>query len=200
MLKPRQLLKRPASFAASAGLAFALAGALAALPAQAQQDSDGAVVQPLPQSTPNSDSMNLNEALTRLGRNPRDSLALIDAGQAALTIGDVDAAVGFFSRADQVSPGNAQVKAGLARALVHNGNPYDAIPLFEEAERLGPLDSTTALDRGLAYDLVADNTSRSAITGRLWPPDPMTRPPGVWQSVWPFLATSAARARPCRPC
>ena len=103
--------------------------------------------------------MNLNAALARLGRNPRDVQALIDAGRAALAIGDIDAAVGFFSRADQVTPGNPLVKAGLARALVVNGNPFDAIPLFEEADRGGAIDSTAALDRGLAYDLVADNAS-----------------------------------------
>ncbi len=145
--------------AISARLALVVAGVIIAVPVQAQQDSDEPISQPIVQATPNSDSMNLNEALTRLGRNPRDSQALIDAGQAALAIGDVDAAVGFFSRADQVSPGSAQVKAGLARALVRNGNPFDAIPLFDEAERVGPLDSTVALDRGLAYDLVADNAS-----------------------------------------
>ena len=159
MPRCRTLLMRFPLSAVSARLALSLISAFAAVPVQAQQDSGGALGQPMVQAMPNSDSMNLNEALTRLGRNPRDGQALIDAGQAALAIGDVDAAVGFFSRADQVTPGNSQVKAGLARALVHSGNPFDAIPLFEEAERGGPLDRTTALDRGLAFDLVADNAS-----------------------------------------
>ena len=106
---------------------------------------------------PASDSMNLNAALARLGRNPRDLSALLDAGNAALGIGDVDAANGFFTRADQVSPGNPRVKAGLASALVRSGNPFDAIPLFVEAEAGGGMDNRAALDRGLAYDLVADN-------------------------------------------
>ena len=175
MYRCRSLLMHSAM---SARLALVFVGVVIAVPVQAQQDSDAAISQPLVQATPNSDSMNLNEALTRLGRNPRDGQALIDAGQAALAIGDVDAAVGFFSRADQVSPGNSQVKAGLARALVRNGNPFDAIPLFEEAERVGPLDSTAALDRGLAYDLVADNASaqryyRQALTAG--PNDEATR-------------------------
>ena len=43
--------------------------------------------------------------------------------------------------------------------MVRNGNPFDALPLFEEAERGGAIDSTVALDRGLAYDLVADNAT-----------------------------------------
>ena len=170
MLNGRQFLTHPPISAASVRLALATGAMFVAFPAQAQLDADGAASQSVVQAVSNTDSMNLNEALTRLGRNPRDGQALIDAGQAALAIGDVEAAVGFFSRADQVSPGNAKVKAGLARALVHNGNPFDAIPLFEEAERIGPLDSNAALDRGLAYDLVADNVSaqryyRQALTG-----------------------------------
>ena len=112
-----------------------------------------AVVQPLPAR----DSMSLNEALSRLARDPRDAYALIDAGKAALAMGDVDAAIGFFNRADQVSPGNPAVKAGLAGAMVRNENPFDAIPLFEEAEKAGAIDSSLAADRGLAYDLVGDN-------------------------------------------
>ncbi len=139
----------------AAGMA---ATASVASPVAAQDDVDeapGAVVQ----SIPNNDSMNLNAALARLGQNPRDVLALIDAGNAALTIGDVDASIGFFSRADQVSPGNSRVKSGLAAALVRNGNPFDAIPMFDAAERGGGVDSRVVLDRGLAYDLVGDNAT-----------------------------------------
>ena len=142
---------------------------LGSAPAIAQADGD-IPSGPIVQQTPNSDSMNLNAALARLGRNPRDLDALIDAGQAALTVGDVDAAIGFFRRAEQVTPGNARVRAGLARALVRSGNPFDAIPLFDEAERAGAMDAAVALDRGLAYDLVADNATaqryyRQALVG-----------------------------------
>ena len=59
-------------------------------------------------------------------------------------------------RSRPATPGS---KLGLARALVRNGNPFDAFPLFEEAERGGAIDSAAALDRGLAYDLVADNAA-----------------------------------------
>lgn len=115
------------------------------------------VAQPVVQALPARDPMALNAALARLARDPRDASALLDAGRAALAMGDVAAAIGFFNRADQVSPGNPAVKAGLAGALVRNENPFDAIPLFEEAERAGALDSALAADRGLAYDLVGDN-------------------------------------------
>jgi len=116
-----------------------------------------AMAQPVVQQTPAGSS--LNAALNRLARNPRDLAALIDAGKAALMMGDVDAAVGFFARADQLSPDNMQVKAGLAGALVRSENPYDAIPLFTEAERGGGLDPLLMSERGLAYDLVGDTAT-----------------------------------------
>ncbi|MDE2621264.1 MAG: tetratricopeptide repeat protein, partial [Sphingomonadales bacterium] len=135
-----------------------LTGTLAAQP----------VVQPLPRA---SASHALNAALARLGRDPRDLDALIDAGKAALGMGDIDAAIGFFARADQLSPNNMRVKAGLAAALVRSENPYDAIPLFAEADKAGALDPALLADRGLAYDLVGDNATaqryyRDAITAQ----------------------------------
>jgi Flp pilus assembly protein TadD len=130
-----------------------------AVPATAQQRTAGAISQEVVQPLPARESLSLNAALARLGQNPRDVDALIDAGKAALAMGDTDAAVGFFGRADQISPGNPRVKAGLAGALVRDENPFDAIPLFEEAERGGGLDGTFAADRALAYDLVGDNVT-----------------------------------------
>lgn len=136
---------------ATAGAALVV-GCGGALPA-------AAVAQPVVQSVPDGGSRMLNAALARLARDPRDLAALIDAGNAALQMGDVDAAVGFFSRADQLSPNNMRVKAGLAGALVRSENPYDAIPLFTEAERAGAMDAMVLSDRGLAYDLVGDNAT-----------------------------------------
>ena len=142
---------------ASLALAALLAG-----PSQAwaqQDDADElepvsrAVVQPLPSQQ----SYQLNAALTRLAANPRDIGALIDAGNAALTLGDNDAALGFFGRADQLSPNDLRVKGALASALVKNEDPFAAIPLFDAAERAGARDGSLAGDRGLAYDLVGDN-------------------------------------------
>ncbi|MES2493928.1 MAG: SPOR domain-containing protein [Pseudomonadota bacterium] len=129
-----------------------LVGAVLCAPAAAVAQ---AVVQPVPSGA----SQALNLALNRLGRDPRDLGAMIDAGNAALLMGDVDAAIGFFARADQISPNNSRVKAGLAGALVRSENPYDAIPLFAEAERAGGIDPALAADRGLAYDLVGDNAT-----------------------------------------
>lgn len=117
------------------------------------------LAQPVVQAVPGGASQSLNAALARLGRDPRDLAALIDAGNAALMMGDVDAAIGFFVRADQLSPNNARVKAGLAGALVRSENPYDAIPLFAEADKAGGMDPMLASDRGLAYDLVGDTAT-----------------------------------------
>ncbi len=131
-----------------------------AQPAVAQiddEDEPGSVSVPVVQALPNRDGERLNDALGRLGRNPRDLTALIDAGNAALAMGDADAAIGFFQRADTLSPGNSRVKAGLAAGHVRREDPFTAIPLFAEAEKLAPLDAAAQLDRGLAYDLVGDN-------------------------------------------
>ncbi len=136
-----------------------VAALLAAAPVPALAQQLPAVSQPVVQAIPGQDSQVLNAALARLGKDPRDINALIDAGNAALTLGDVGAAVGFFSRADQIQPNSPRVRAGLAGALVHSGNPYDAIPLFAEAEATGGMDPRLNAERGLAYDLVGDNVS-----------------------------------------
>ncbi|WP_162789471.1 SPOR domain-containing protein [Altererythrobacter sp. ZODW24] len=110
------------------------------------------VVQPLPPEGVNE----LNEALRRLARNSRNVSALIDAGDAALRLNDTDAAIGFYGRADELSPGNARVKMGLASAYVRRESPLQALRLFNEAERAGVSSAALAGDRGLAYDLVGD--------------------------------------------
>ncbi|PEQ12643.1 hypothetical protein B2G71_10040 [Novosphingobium sp. PC22D] len=111
------------------------------------------VVQPLPSQ----DTVRLNAALAKLGRDPRDVEALLDAGDAASAMGDADAALGFFRRADQISANNPRVKAGMASALVLKGDPVAAIPMFDAAVAAGASADTLAAERGLAYDLVGDS-------------------------------------------
>ncbi|MEO6094061.1 MAG: SPOR domain-containing protein [Novosphingobium sp.] len=136
-------------FAAKAGWiapAFAQTSAARRLPGLASE-----------QPPPGRGAARLDAALGRLGRDPRDLEALIDAGGAAIEMGDIEAAIGFFNRADQVVPRNARVLAGLARARARSNDPVAAIALFEQARKAGASESMLAGDRGLAYDLVGDN-------------------------------------------
>ncbi|MCB2061614.1 MAG: tetratricopeptide repeat protein [Novosphingobium sp.] len=141
---------------AASALALGCAGASGQAIAQ---DSGKSVSYPVVQPLPSRQSLQLNAALSKLGRNPRDLDALIDAGNAALAMGDVDAAFGFFGRADQISSANPQVKAGLASAMVRKGDPVGAIALFDQAEKAGAKASEIAPDRGLAHDLIGDSVS-----------------------------------------
>lgn len=146
MLSKSGRLARKAKFAA-----FLLAAVLIAiLPVRAPLHAE--VVQPLPSQ----EALNLNAALTRLARNPRDVEALANAGDAARAMSDFEAAVGFYKRAEEISPGNARVMAGHATALVYSGDPVSAIALFERAQEAGADAGSLAADRGLAYDLVGD--------------------------------------------
>lgn len=131
-----------------AGLPLLAGGA----PAAAQ---DYAVVQAVPPPA----AGELNQALRRLARSPADFDALIAAGRASLALDDIDAAIGFFGRADAVRPGDARVKAGLASANLKQDRPIEALQLFDQAQAAGAAPVALAADRGLAYDLVGDNAS-----------------------------------------
>lgn len=98
----------------------------------------------------------LQNALMRLAADSRNLDALIDAGNAALLLGDPQAALGFFARGDTIDPRNGRVKAGLGSALVRSKNPYEGLRLFGEATALGAPDTLVAADRGLAYALVGN--------------------------------------------
>ncbi|WP_169799461.1 SPOR domain-containing protein [Novosphingobium lentum] len=158
---------RPAGFsrgatgalcAVSALALFASAPPVSARPAPQEDDVDepATASRPMVQSTSGSGSAELNAALGRLSRDPRNADALMAAGNAALRLGDNEAALGFFSRADEVSPGNGRVKAQIGSAMVQNDDPYDAIRYFDAAEKAGVDVASVAADRGLAYDLVGD--------------------------------------------
>lgn len=137
---------------AAAPLLATLPGVLGGAHAAAQ---DYAVVQALPPPA----AGELNAALRKLARSPADFDALIAAGRASLALGDVDAATGFFGRADAVRPGDARVKAGLAVANLKSDRPIEALQLFDQALAAGVPPASIAGDRGLAYDLVGDNVS-----------------------------------------
>ncbi|MCX7285279.1 MAG: SPOR domain-containing protein [Novosphingobium sp.] len=127
--------------------------------AQVDDDPDGPVTvsRPVVQSTTPSPSRDLNAALARLASDPRNVSALSDAAEAALKLGDNEAAVGFLTRADEIQPGNARTKALVGKAYLAAENPVDAIRAFDEAERAGGDTFAMASERALAYDLVGDN-------------------------------------------
>ena len=105
-----------------------------------------------------------------LARSPKDFLALIGAGKAALALGDSQAAVGFFGRAEEVYPSSALPQAGLGAAMVSDGDAQGALPYFTRAQQLGASATIIGADRGLAYDLLgrhseAQKDYRAALSG-----------------------------------
>ncbi|MBB4615242.1 SPOR domain-containing protein [Novosphingobium taihuense] len=140
-------------------LATASAPVLAQASGKGDDDPDGpvSVSRPVVQSTAQSPTRDLNAALARLAADPRNVSALFDAADAALKLGDSDAAIGFLARADEVQPGNGRTKALLGKAQLVAENPVSAISSFDEAERAGADTFAMAADRALAYDLVGDN-------------------------------------------
>jgi len=95
----------------------------------------------------------LSENLKALARDPYNVDALIQAGLGALAVGDPNAAFGFLARAEELSPSNPRVKAGLGSALTMMEKSREALRLFDEASALGAPERDIASDRGLAHDL-----------------------------------------------
>jgi hypothetical protein len=120
--------------------------------ASAQNVPAGAVVQPLPSG----EGAELRRHLADLAANPRNLSSLIGAGRAAIQVGDGQAALGFFARADEIAPSDARVKAGMASAFVLLEQPQAALRFFTEAAQLGAPVAEIARDRGLAYDMSGD--------------------------------------------
>lgn len=137
--------------------AFALVFPGIAFPAHAQTGDtvSRAVVQPLPPAAAD----DLNDALMRLAADRHDVDALIAAGLASLDLDDIDAAIGFLGRAQELSPQNPRIAEGMGAAYVRSGRPVDAIRFFEQADKSGISNSSLWADRGLAYDLVGQNAT-----------------------------------------
>ncbi|MFW2828636.1 SPOR domain-containing protein [Sphingomonas sp. ID0503] len=99
----------------------------------------------------------LTRNLRILAASPRNLDALAGAGEAALAVGDIEAALSFWSRAEEVAPRDGRVKAGLATAFLMSQQPRIALRLFDDAVDLGFPETRIAADRGLARDLRGDN-------------------------------------------
>jgi Flp pilus assembly protein TadD len=98
----------------------------------------------------------LTRHLRSLADNPRSLHALMGAAEAALELGDPQAAITFFARAEEVAPRDPRVKAGFGSAFLQMEQPQSALKFFMDARSLGIAESSIAGDRGLAYDLLGD--------------------------------------------
>lgn len=98
----------------------------------------------------------LRAAMRRISFNPTDADALADAGNASLALGDANAALNFFTRANALRPNNSRIVSGLAIATVRTENPFEALRLFDDAIRLGANERSIAADRALAFDLLGN--------------------------------------------
>ncbi|WP_375287530.1 tetratricopeptide repeat protein, partial [Sphingomonas sp.] len=122
-------------------------------PAAAQAPGP-APVQTTPVPTPDADQ--LAAAMRRVGENPRDVQALLTAGELSLRLGDAGGAASLFKRAEAIEPMNGRVRAGMARILVTQERPGEALRYFDQAIGFGLDPRTFAGDRGLAYDLIGE--------------------------------------------
>ena len=108
--------------------------------------------------------------LRALAEDPKDFQSLIGAGRAALVLGDMQSAAGFFARADEVNPRSPQPQAGMGAVQVHLGDAKAAMPYFTRAQQLGATQALLGCERGLAYDLMgqqalAQADYRAALSG-----------------------------------
>ena len=108
--------------------------------------------------------------LRLIAQNPRNFEALVAAGRAALGLGDFQAAVGFFGRAEEVNPNHPAPKIGMGAASVQMGDNAAALNFFGQAQRLGASTAAIGADRGLAHDLNGNQATpqadyRAALSG-----------------------------------
>ena len=142
-------------------LVFSAGGVSPAVHAQAVDESAlEALDQQTPAVVPNivepAGAVELRDAMRRISFNPSDADALADAGNAALLLGDANAALNFFTRANALRPNNSRIVSGLATATVRTENPFEALRLFDDAVRLGADQRSIAADRALAFDLLGN--------------------------------------------
>lgn len=130
------------------------------------------VSQPVVQALPSAEVQRLNRALLALARSPRDRDALLEAGQAALGVDDLEAAIGFFGRAAEVDPGHPGAAKGLGGVYLRAGRAADALIQFDRALAGGVDDREVLADQALAFDLVGNQTAAQAGYVRALTADP----------------------------
>ncbi len=104
----------------------------------------------------------LAEAMHTLATQPKDLTALMAAGRASLEMSDMQAAAGFFGRAEEYYPASPAAKIGVGAAMTMMGDAKGAMLVFDKAQSLGATASMLALDRGLAFDLLGQQSRAQA--------------------------------------
>ncbi len=145
------------------GLAALSLTALSAASAQAQEVTSRPVVQPLPSQ----DVQRLNRALLQLAKRPRSMAALLEAGDAAVAVGDLDAAIGFFGRAREPEPDNPKVSFGLASVYLRSGRPVSALSLLRSNSSANAQNTEILLEEALALDMVGDQAAAQSVYARV---------------------------------
>jgi tetratricopeptide (TPR) repeat protein len=144
-------------------LAFLALAAVAPSPALAQYIGRAppppAPLAPGARETP---SASLSRNLRLIAQSPRNFVALMAAGRAALDLGDYQSAVGFFGRAEEVAPNDPGPKAGMGAASAAMNEPSVALTWFGQAQRLGASAAVIGADRGLAHDLLGQQATAQA--------------------------------------
>jgi len=107
-------------------------------------------------------SATLSRNMRVLADTPKSFEALVGAGKAALELGDTQAAVGFFGRADEVYPASPVPQIGMGAAAVADGNAVAALQFFTRAQQLGANGAMMGKDRGLAFDLLGRHADAQA--------------------------------------
>jgi Flp pilus assembly protein TadD len=98
----------------------------------------------------------LSRNLRSLAENPKSIFALTGAGKAALELGDPQAAITFFGRAEEQAPRDGRIKMWIGASLVQMQQAQGALKFFAEATGLGVPEAEVAGPRGLAYDLLGE--------------------------------------------
>lgn len=147
---------------------LALSAAFLAVPVAAQD----VVARPVVQALPSPEVQRLNRALVALAKSPRDRDTLVEAGQAALEVDDLDAAIGFFGRAAEVDPGSAAVAQGLGSVYLRAGRAGEALAQFERALAGGAAERAVLPDKALTLDLVGEQVAAQTAYTRALVLDP----------------------------
>jgi Flp pilus assembly protein TadD len=147
-------------------------GVLVATGGVAPAAAQDVVSQPVVQALPSPEVQRLNRALVALAKTPRDRDALLEAGNAAMGVDDLEAAIGFFGRAADIDPNHPGVALGLGQVYLRSGRAGEALVQFERALQAGVPERDVLADQGLSLDLVGEQASAQTAYRRLLELDP----------------------------